>query len=141
LAGRKRKKTKMTINYKITTEPSFVRVVFTASVYSSPSQEVFTRVTDAARNAGVSKILYDVRSATVQLSTVDRFDHASRIPELFRGFKVAFVVNKSLRDPNLFGQTVAVNRGGNIRVVETLAEAYEWLGVESPNKPAGGNGK
>ena len=131
----------MTKNLEITIEPGFVRVVSTTSGYSSSIQEIFTRVPDVARNAGVSKILYDMRSVTGQLSTMERFDYASRIAELFRDLKVAFVVNKPLRDPDLFGETVALNRGGNIRVVETLAEAYEWLEVEPPNKSAGGDGK
>ena len=71
----------------------------------------------------------------------ERFNYASRIAEQFRGLKVAFVVNQPLRDPNLFGETVAVNRGGNIRVLATLAEAYEWLEVTPANKAAGGDGK
>ena len=120
----------MTENYKIMIEPGFIHVLFAPLVYSSSSREFFPQVIDAARNASVSKILFDVRSVTGQLNTVERFEYASRIAELFRGFKVAFVVNKSLRDPDLFGETVAVNRGANIRVLSTLAGAYDWLKVK-----------
>jgi hypothetical protein len=133
----------MTKNLDITTEPGFirVRVVSTATVSSSSVQAFFARVTDAARDAGVSKILYDARSATGLLSTMERFDYASRIAEQFRGLKVAFVVNQPLRDPSLFGETVAINRGAIIRVVKTLAEAYEWLEIEPPSKSAESHGK
>ena len=131
----------MTKTFEITLEPGFVRVMSTVTEYSSSIQEFFTRVPDVARNAGVPKILCDMRSATGQLSTMQRFNYACRIAEQFTGLKVAFVVNRPLRDPNLFGETVAVNRGGNIRVLATLAEAYEWLEVTPANKSAGGDGK
>ena len=132
-----RRQSKMTKNLEITIESEFVHVVFTKTVLSPPTSDFFTQVPDAARNAGVSKILYDARSATGQLSTMERYYYASHVAEQFRGLKVAFVVNQSLRDPGLFGETVAVNRGGNIRVVGTLEEAYEWLGVKPTNNSAG----
>ncbi|MBT8342602.1 MAG: hypothetical protein HKP58_15245 [Desulfatitalea sp.] len=125
---------------EITIEPGFICAVLPATTYTSSKQDVFTRAADAARNAGVSKILYDARNATGHLSTLERFDYASRIAEQFRGLKVAFVVNKPLRDPNLFGETVAVNRGGNIRVLSTIAEAYDWLGVKPANEASAGDG-
>ena len=128
-------------NIEIIPEPGFIRVVVIGSVHSSPILEFFTLVVDAARNADVSKILFDIRSVQGQLTTMERYNYGSLIADQFRGLKVAIVVNQPLRDPNLFGETVAVNRGGNIRVFATLTEAYEWLKVKPANKVAGEDGK
>jgi len=123
----------MTGHYIVSVEPGFIRVRFSPLVDPSPDKDFFTGVIDVARNSGVSKILYDVLSVTGTVSTLERYNYGSRIAELFRGFQVAFVVNQSLRDPNLFGQKVAVNRGANMRVLTTLSEAYEWLEVKPAN--------
>ncbi len=133
----------MASNLKISIEPGFVmvRVAPTSSVSSSSVHEFFTMMTDAARNADVGKILCDARSATGDLCIQERFDYASLIAYHFRGLKIAFVAKRPLLDPGLFGETVAVNRGGDIRVVETLEEACEWLGVAVPCQSAGSAGK
>jgi len=126
----------MTEDFTITAEPGFIRVVFATSGPSSSKGDNFSQVTDAARAAGVHKVLYDVRKATARLSTLERFDYASRIAKQFRGLKVAFVVNEMVRDPNLFGETVALNRGANIRVFTVSAEAYRWLEVGPTSEAA-----
>ena len=116
-------------NFNITFEADFLRVVYTGEAEAIPVQTLLTQVPNLARNADVKKILCDVRSVTAGLSMLERFDYACKVAEQFKGLKVAFVVNEPLRDPNLFGETVAVNRGGNIRVLATLEDADKWLKV------------
>ena len=45
----------------------------------------------------------------------------------------AYVIKEPLRDVERFGETVAVNRGMNVRTFERLEEAFEWL--ESSCRP------
>lgn len=123
----------MTMDAEITIEAGFIHVVLSEVVYSPSAPKIFPRAAAAARDAGVSKILYDARAARGQLSTMDRFEHACRIAEEARGVQVAFVVDQSFGDPSLFGENVAVNRGGHIREFTTLTAAYEWLEVQPAN--------
>jgi len=129
----------MTGHYIVSVEPGFIRVRFPPSVDLLPDKDFFTGMIYVARNSGVSKILYDVLSLTGTVSTLERYNYGSLIADLFRGFQVAFVVNQSIQDPDLFGQKVAVNRGANMRVLTTLSEAYEWLEVKPANMTIGGH--
>jgi hypothetical protein len=37
-----------------------------------------------------------------------------------------------LRDPERFGETVAVNRGMDVKTFEEMNEAVEWLNSDGP---------
>jgi len=41
--------------------------------------------------------------------------------------RFAYVVHEPLRDRERLGETVAVNRGMDVKVFETLEDAIEWL--------------
>ena len=41
--------------------------------------------------------------------------------------RFAYVMHEPLRDPGRLGETVAVNRGMDVKVFETLEDAIEWL--------------
>jgi hypothetical protein len=129
----------MTTDLKITVEPGFLRVVSTQSVSSSSLQEFLEQLRDAARDIGVCNILVDARGASGFLSTMTRFDYASHLAKELREFRIAFVLPEALRDPDVFGETVAVNRGGRFRLFSTLEEAYQWLEVKPANKTSGGD--
>ena len=64
-----------------------------------------------------------------QLSTVDNFTVTSALPGMgSTGLKIAFVDRKAEHSElNLFGESVAVNRGVFGRVFPTLEEAAAWL--------------
>jgi len=61
---------------------------------------------------------------------------AQKVPATLR--KIAFVdVNpKHLVENMTFAETVAVNRGVNVRRFETVAQAIHWLGGSAENDPA-----
>ena len=41
--------------------------------------------------------------------------------------RFAYVMHEPLRDPTRLGETVAVNRGMNVKTFETPEDAIEWL--------------
>ena len=41
--------------------------------------------------------------------------------------RFSYVMHEPLRDPGRLGETVAVNRGMDVKVFETLEDAIEWL--------------
>lgn len=48
-----------------------------------------------------------------------------------RAAQFAYVIHEPLRDPGRYGETVAVNRGMNVKTFETPEEALEWLRLDS----------
>ena len=66
-----------------------------------------------------------------QISTAEMFQLTSAISEMgSRGLKIAFVdKNAAHNELNLFGETVAVNRGVSGRVCTSREEAAAWLTV------------
>jgi hypothetical protein len=47
----------------------------------------------------------------------------------------AYVLKEPVLDPQRFGQTVAVNRGMNVKTFDNVEQARTWLGLPS-TKPA-----
>ena len=63
-----------------------------------------------------------------KLSTLDVYKMASRLPELFEGIDVAFVIHRSeIPDNPKFLENVARNRGATGRLFPTVEEAEAWL--------------
>lgn len=70
------------------------------------------------------------------MTTYERYDIATYIANLAMPhnetsrIQIAVVGNPPLIDPNRFGETVAKNRGLNIKVSNEIDEVLEWLGVD-----------
>jgi hypothetical protein len=80
---------------------------------------------------GITRALIDARAQQQQLPTlaaVELWDQfAPRIP---RGAQFAVLVNWSLKG-HPFMETVAVNRGVNVRYFNDYDQALAWLGVKA----------
>jgi hypothetical protein len=84
----------------------------------------------AALDAGLSKVLVDVTALEGRLGVLDSFLVVSDAFGVIRGRGVsqAAIVDRSMRPVRgWFLETVAVNRGYNIRVFEDRQAAAEWL--------------
>ncbi len=83
-----------------------------------------------------NRVLFDLRLLKGNMTTYERYDIASYIANLSRQYietskiQIAVVGNPPLIDPNRFGETVAKNRGLNIKVSNEMDEALEWLKVK-----------
>jgi hypothetical protein len=83
-----------------------------------------------ARDEQLPDVLIDIRGFTLvgQLTTFMRYEFGKRIAEAGGGMvRVAFVANASLIDPQKIGALVAQNRGMNVEVFESEADALKWL--------------
>ena len=80
-----------------------------------------------------SKILVDITKVTGNVPFFDRFQYAEALAQyksthaLTKVSKIALVGREPLIDKNRFGETVAVNRGVNIKVFTELNDALAWL--------------
>jgi hypothetical protein len=109
----------------------FIHVQDFKTLSPSGINQFFLKVPDAARNSGTGKVLVDGRTAEGSFSTMQQYEYGSMLAKHFKGIQVAIVVQKSLRDPTQFGETVALNRGAKVRVFTDLEAAKSWLGMET----------
>ena len=99
------------------------------------AQSQFIELLDEAINMGAIKVLIDGRQMTGKPTGFERFLYGefaawATLDVLFRHnvrLKFAYVIHEPLRDPERFGETVAVNRGMDVKTFEDKNEALEWL--------------
>jgi len=83
-------------------------------------------------NNDYSRVLLDVNFAGPSLSTTEIFDVILRcVPDGLRLKKIAYV-EATPDDPAMpaFAETVAVNRGVNVRRFQDIASAANWLSYD-----------
>ncbi len=93
-------------------------------------QNYFGKILKECRAAGYQCVLIEENLGT-QLSTADMFYAAEGAAALdIGGLKVAFVDRfPSHIEGNRFGETVAKNRGLNVKLFSNIDAAKAWLGV------------
>jgi anti-anti-sigma regulatory factor len=104
------------------------------------AQDAYDEVLKAAIAHGHTRVLIDASAVTGAPTQDERYMLGlfaaaeqrvleARVPGL--SVQVAVFGRPPLIDPERFGETVAVNRGANIKVSEQLGEALAWLGVSA----------
>lgn len=91
------------------------------------SRRYWSVLSDFCRTHGVHRVLV-VESFETPSSLVDVYLVASEIPRLMKGVRIAFVDEAAEHyEENVFGETVAINRGATGRVFRSEEEAITWL--------------
>ncbi len=94
-----------------------------------------TTLSECVKN-NKSVIFFDLRTAEGHISNFQRYDLAvyfcnvSREHPITFTVKVAFTGFPPIIDPDRFGETVARNRGANVKVTTDINEAFKWLQVD-----------
>jgi hypothetical protein len=126
----------MSISMEIRVESALLRATCSGSFSLEEAKRVFLEALHAAVLQGVNKVLFDGRTLTGELPTLERFHLAKFSAEsvvqlqgrgLPAGIKFACVLEEPLLDPERFGETVAVNRGLFMKAFDNVDEALEWL--------------
>lgn len=109
------------------------------------AKRAFLELLAAVVHYQAEKILLDGRNIKGNPAHIERFYYgyfaaAETISfttkyRLHQQPQFAYVLHEPLRDRERYGEKVAVNRGMNIKVFETLEEASKWLGATTGNKP------
>ena len=94
----------------------------------------------AAEQYGAKKILLDGRNVIGKPREFERFLYGEFAAEESRRLVIehkivprfAYVLHEPLRDPERYGEIVAVNRGMIVKTFETAEEAVAWLGLTPP---------
>lgn len=125
------------MNLEMRAEAGVLKVVATGRFTLDSAQRIFVEMLEAAASHGVAKVHLDGREVVGNPRTIERFLYSEFAAEtvaayssrgLARTTPFAYVLRPPVLDPERFGETVAVNRGMNVKVFEDPDEALRWLG-------------
>ncbi len=79
------------------------------------------------KDRGLTKVFVDGTAVTSYPSTFPVFEFGSQVAASLRGMRVAIVATPDKRDESSFFETVARNRGVNVRIFNSPDTALAWL--------------
>jgi len=137
----------MRLQQKIHFEAGLLTVEATGEFSLDEAKRAFVEMLSAVAQFRAKHVLLDGRTVKGEPGDLERFYYgevaAQETRRLIDEFEIApqfaYVIHEPLRDPQRFGETVAVNRGMNIKVFGTPEEAFAWLGRTSARKTETGD--
>jgi len=129
----------MSLTVKITVNPNVVYAYTEGEFDLEDGKRTFLEIVDAVIACQCEKLLFDGRGITGNPETVERFYYGEFVAGAFRRPvdegslgrrpRVAYVLCPPVLDSERLGETVAVNRGMDIKAFDDLSKGSEWLGV------------
>ncbi len=111
----------------VTETDDYLRFHVTGTDSLQFSIDYFSAVARECKQRGYAKALI-VEELHGQLSNKDMYSLCEKFPDILYGIQVAFVdLDPDHLHENSFGETVAFNRGCNVRVFENEGDAVTWL--------------
>jgi hypothetical protein len=120
------------MDYEVTTanDTGFLRITAIGTYGTQATKDLCDRVAADTAQYGASRVLIDMRRVVGRVSTFEQFEIGSYAGSRIR-VRAALISRPELFD--LFGETVALNRGSNGRIFFDEADALKWLlGDTSP---------
>ena len=133
----------MSIRQQICFEFGLLKVEAHGDFSLEEATRALVEMLGAAAQYRAEKVLLDGRNVKGAPREYERFLYGELAAQGTREFireyryapRFAYVLHEPLRDPDRYGETVAVNRGMTVKVFETPEEALKWLGLTPPNEP------
>lgn len=115
-------------------------VVATGRFTLESAQRTFVEMLQAVASHGVAKVHLDGREVVGSPGTIERFLYGEFAAQTVAAYadrgvppttQFAYVLKPPVLDPERFGETVAVNRGMNVKAFEHPEEGLRWLTSEA----------
>jgi len=132
---------------KIRSESDLLNVVATGTFSLEEAKRTFLQMLEASALHKSKKLLFDGRELIGEPGLMERFyygEFAARTVTEFllrqvpTATRFAYVLIEPVRDPERFGETVALNRGMDVKTFLSPEEALDWLRNAPANKPDSG---
>jgi hypothetical protein len=109
-------------------EHGYLNVAFIGEFSLEAAKRTIDRIFQDCSDPERSRVLLDLRKMTGKLSIMDRFQSVIYGQKLIgKVVKLALVAPREAILPDLFAETVAVNRGINMKVLTDVKAALRWL--------------
>jgi len=133
----------MSILQEMHFESRLLNVVATGEFSMDEAKRAFLEMLGAVAQYRAEKVLFNGRNLKGKPGDLERFFYgefaAQETIRLVQEHRIAprfaYVIKEPLRDVQRFGETVALNRGMNVKTFETQEEAFEWLEINQAKKP------
>ena len=122
--------------YKLDVKKNYIHVTVSGTFCMVTYRSIIEVILSECVKNKKSRILFDERKVKGNMSTFERynlsifFSNLSREHPFTFKVKIAVVGFQPLIYPDRFGETVALNRGINIKVTNDIDEAINWLQVD-----------
>lgn len=116
--------------------------VFAAGTFSlDEAKRTFQEVIESIEANQSQRVLFDGRAVVGDPTIIERFYYGEYVASAVAARRrnensgkntapqFAYVLLEPVLDPLRLGETVAVNRGMNVKAFDNLDEAVEWLGL------------
>src|SRR5688500_14412688 len=119
----------MAMQLVIRAESGYLHVVATGRFSLKEAERTFLEMLEAITALKCGKVLFDGRKITGNPETLERFYYGKFAAQSVARFvqkgacpspKFAYVLKEPVLDPTRFGETVAVNRGMDVRAFDNL---------------------
>jgi hypothetical protein len=130
MAGWFERKTSMPYSVALDPELALIRVAYSGTISPGDLQQAFLELFNLCRTTGQYSILADCTQMTGGHTLFDLMELISQFEPrgVPRTFKEAVLMHAPLnRRETEFYETAAMNRGFNVRLFESEAEAIAWL--------------
>ena len=140
----------MSMMLTMSAESGLLRASVTGNFSLAEAKRTFIEILEAVARSKVEKVLFNGRGITGNPDTMERFYYGEFVAETIgrfatngvsRGTRFAYVLEEPVRDPERFGETVAVNRGMDVKTFDNDQDALGWLRTPPANKLAAGGAK
>jgi hypothetical protein len=136
----------MSINQRMQFQSGLLTIEADGEFSLEEAKSTFMEILGAVAQYQAQKVLFDGRNVRGKPREFERFlygDFAAKetiklVNEHGIVPRFAYVLRPPLRDPQRYGETVAVNRGMIVKTFETPEAAFKWLGPIPPGAPVAG---
>jgi hypothetical protein len=118
----------MTVQFQIEETPDYLVARFKGASTTEEAGRQFELLAEKCKSTNKNKLLLDFTDVPADISIVDGYDLGKRTL-VFAQYKckVAAVCKPERHDSQCFLETVAQNRGVELRVFTNAEDAEEWL--------------
>lgn len=129
----------MSITTQIVPKKEYLEVRIEGPFDLPSSYEATDAILGSVEKYHAVKVLVDFREMTGHVDSMERFQYAENFAKRYMEMveagrikppRLAFLGRFPQFDPNHFDETVAVNRGVDLRSMDKPQEAWNWLGVQ-----------
>ena len=130
----------MSMDVKIQQEEGFLNVRVTGRFSLAEANKGLIQMFEAVARHRAARVLVDCSDLQGSITTMQNFDHATFAAEMINEYshrgvsmatRFAYITVGAFSDPDKFAETVAVNRGLDVRTFDNADDALRWLEIDS----------
>lgn len=138
----------MGMDLKVFAEDGWIRAVATGEFSLQEAERTFIELMERVVRHKVEKVLVDGRGLKGDPSVIERFFYggftadtveAHVLDHKIRDAKFAYILLEPVLDPYRLGESVAINRGMQVKAFDDAGQAVQWLGLKPPEQGTAGD--